>query len=344
MKRLLAIIFLAVVLLGPSTVQAQPVEEYFKAEVTESGGPLRLQAIDGSLAGQDFEITHKDTIQKEQQYKAGDKLIVLLTPNPQGVQFTVVDYVRSDALLGLFAVFVIVAIVVGRKWAVASLVGMGYSFLIIFSFILPRIINGGDPVFNAIVGSSLIVPVTFYLSHGINHKTHIAIVSTIFTLVVIGLLSALFIDLAHLTGYAQEEAIFLSGMGDFNMRGILLAGIIIGALGILDDITISQSSVVSELRATDPKMPPKKLYQRAINVGRDHIASLVNTLVLVYAGASLPLLLLFTESGRPFLEIINIEMVADEIVRTLVGSVGLILAVPLTTFIAVFMANKKLWQ
>ncbi len=316
-------------------------EEYFKAEIIEEDGALRLRALDGSLSSQEFEVTLLDVAQEKQGFNVGEKVVVLATANPEGTQFTIVDYVRHDALTLLFVLFVFVAVIVGRKWGVASLVGMAFSFLVIFMFILPRIIAGGDPVFNTILGASFIVPVTFYMSHGFSDKTHVAIFSTIITLIIIGVLAAFFIQLAHLTGYAAEEAIFLQNLGEFNIRGILLSGIIIGSLGVLDDITISQASIVLELYSSNAKTSKGDLYRRAMNVGRDHIASLVNTLVLVYTGASLPLLLLFTESGRSFSDIINIEMVADEIVRTLAGSIGLIIAVPLTTFIAVYALAKK---
>lgn len=312
-------------------------EEYFEAEVVSIGETVRLKGN-----GKEFEVSgHQLSTSQAGQFEPGDKVIVLTAATPEGVNYSIVDLVRRDALAVLFIFFVVLALIIGRKWGLASLLGMAYSFLIIFVYLLPRIISGADPVFNAVVGAALIVPVTFYLSHGIAPKTHIAIVSTIITLAATAILAAIFIEAVRLTGFAAEEAIFLQNMGNFNMKGILLAGIIIGVLGILDDITISQASVVEELRAVSPKSSPAELYKRAMNVGRDHIASLINTLVLVYTGASLPLLLLFTESGRPFGEVINIEMIADEIVRTLVGSIGLILAVPLTTFIAAFLVTKE---
>jgi uncharacterized membrane protein len=189
----------------------------------------------------------------------------------------------------------------------------------------------------------LIIPATFYPSHGLNRKTSIAILSTICALLITGFLANFFLDFAKLSGLSSEEAGFLQTMNPevfTNMRGLLLAGIIIGVLGVLDDVTVSQASIVWQLKIANPQFTKVELYKRAMEVGRDHISSMVNTLVLVYAGASLPLLLLFNDAAKPFAEIINYEILADEIVRTLVGSIGLILVVPISTFLAAIFVGK----
>jgi uncharacterized membrane protein len=219
---------------------------------------------------------------------------------------------------------------------------MGVSFAVLFTFILPRILAGSNPVGSTIIGSLLIVPVTFVLSHGLNKKTGVAIVGTVIALTATGVLSNIFVNAVKLSGFASEEAGFLVSLkGMINMKGILLASIIIGALGVLDDITISQSAIVFELKEANRKMMFGELYRRAMNIGQDHISSIVNTLVLVYTGAALPLLLLFINNPHPFREIINYEIIADEAVRTLVGSIGLMLAVPITTFIACFTVENE---
>jgi uncharacterized membrane protein len=224
-----------------------------------------------------------------------------------------------------------------------SLLGMALSFFIIFFYILPQISSGANPVEIAILGSLVIIPVSFFLSHGINKKTFVAIGGTLIALVITGILANIFVDSAHLTGFASEEAGFLqvAKQGVINMRGLLLAGIIIGVLGVLDDITISQSSIVFQLKEANNKLDANELYTRAMKVGQDHISSMVNTLILVYTGAALPLLLLFINNPHPFSEIIIYEIIADEIVRTFVGSIGLVLSVPITTFIATLVASKK---
>lgn len=248
-------------------------------------------------------------------------------------------------MLLLFVIFVVVAaLLVGRFQGFSSLLGMGFSFLVIFKFILPQISSGKDPVQSAILGSLAIVPFTFILSHGANRKTIVAISGTIISLVIAGFLALIFVEATKLTGFSSEEAGFLQAYKGslINIKGLLLAGIIIGLLGVLDDITVSQSAIVQELKNTDIKLRPVEIYRKAMVVGKDHIASVINTIILVYTGAALPLLILFVDNPRPFLEVVNYEVIAEEVVRTLVGSIGLILAVPITTLIATsFLEREK---
>jgi uncharacterized membrane protein len=209
------------------------------------------------------------------------------------------------------------------------------SLAIITQFILPMILAGNDPVLISVVGSFAQLAVTLYLIYGWTRKTHAAVGGMLISLIVTGLLATWFVSLTRLTGLGAEESLFLQASGvRLDLRGLLLGGIIIGALGVLDDITISQASAVLELTRTDPTLAPLAVYRRAMNIGRDHIASTVNTLVLAYVGASLPLLLLFALYPQPFGQVINREFVAEEVVRTLVGSLGLVSSVPITTFLA----------
>ena len=278
-----------------------------------------------------------------QKYKEGDQLVIYRTQDLEGNDlFYISDYIRRKPLLLLFFIFIVLAIAVAKWRGLGSLLGMGLSFLIIFKFILPKISSGASPILIAIIGSLFIIPVTFYFSHGLNKKTTAAVIGTLVSLVITGILAGIFVKATRLTGFASEEAAFLQvAKGEtVNIRGILLAGIIIGVLGILDDVAVSQSAIVFKLKQANPKINPKELYKKAMDVGRDHIASMVNTLVLVYAGAALPLLLLFIDSPHPFSEVINYEIIADEVVRVLVGSIGLILAVPITTLIASLTAKR----
>jgi uncharacterized membrane protein len=298
---------------------------------------LKVEITKGEIKGNNVEITSGDIPTAGlPKYKVGDKIVVSYIKEGDAEYFYISDYVRRDALYVIFAVFVLLVVGVGRMWGLSSIVGMVFSFGVIFKFILPQLVVGSDPILISIMGAAIIIPVTFYLSHGFNKKTHVAIAGTLITLVITGILSSAFVDATKLTGFGAEEAGFLQfELGEkINFKGLLLAGIIISLLGILDDITISQSSVVKELKEANPKLSAGELFRRGMNVGRDHISSLVNTLVLVYAGASLPLLLLFTHNAKPFAEVINSEMIADEILRTMVGSIGLILAVPITTILA----------
>lgn len=278
------------------------------------------------------------------KYKTGDKIVITVSQTADDKDiFLITDYVRRAPLYLLFAIFIILTVLIAGKRGVAALLGMAVSFAVIFLYVLPQIFLGYDPILIAIVAATLIIPVTFYLSHGINKKTTAAIIGTIISLIITGILANVFVSLTNLSGFASEEAGFLQiNRPDFiNIRGLLLAGIIIGVLGILDDITISQAAIAYQLKEASPKISPSELFRRTMEVGRDHIASLVNTLVLIYTSAAMPLLLLFMDSARPIGEIINLEMVAEEIVRTLVASIGLILAVPITTLVAILIISKN---
>lgn len=306
---------------------------------------LKVVIIKGSLKGKEITVEVGNIpIVGQPKYKPGDRVLISYSKDFAGNDvFYITDFIRRQPLAWLFLIFVILAVIIGRWRGASSLLGLGISFLVIFLFILPNIYKGYNPVLIAIIGSILIVPVTFYLSHGLNQKTTMAVLGTLVALVITGILAKIFVDFARLTGYASEEAAFLqvAKPGVINIRGLVLAGIIIGVLGVLDDVTVSQAAVVQQLKEVDHKIKFKQLFSRAMNVGQDHIASMVNTLVLVYTGAALPLLLLFIDNPLPFSQIVNYEIIAEEIIRTLVGSVGLITAVPITTFLAVSFITKR---
>lgn len=306
---------------------------------------IELLFTNGSLKGKKI-ITENGNIPiiNAIKFKIGEKVIVTASKNFENKDYYyITDYVRRDSLYWLFAIFVGLTIIIGRRQGISSLIGMIFSFFVIFTFVLPQISSGKDPIFIAIIASVFIIPVTFFLSHGLNRKTTAAVIGTTIALIVTGILANIFVDAARLTGFASEEASFVEAAnpGLVNIRGLLLAGIIIGVLGILDDITISQSAVVHQLKKASQNLSPMQLYSKAMDVGKDHIASVVNTLILIYTGAALPLLLLFINSPTPFSEVINYEILSEEIVRTLVASIGLILAVPITTFIAAYSIKKS---
>jgi uncharacterized membrane protein len=360
MVKKLFFIFSLVLMIFPARALAQPADEEMlegkvigsvKEDVIIRDGQqflyqeLKVKITKGSLEGKEIIIESGNLpLVGQPKYRVGDRVLINFSHDFEGNEvFLITDYVRRLPLAVLFLVFVFLAVLVGQWRGAASLLGLVISFLVIFSLVLPWIHQGKDPVLVSILGSVLIIPVTFYLSHGLNLKTTMAIAGTLGALMVTGFLAKFFIDWAHLTGYASEEAGFLQTArpGVVNIRGLILAGIIIGALGILDDITVAQAAVVQQLKAANPRMKMKTLFWRAMRVGQDHIASMVNTLVLVYTGAALPLLLLFIDSPRPFGEVINYELIAEEIIRMLVGSIGLITAVPLTTFLAARFLNHK---
>lgn len=279
-------------------------------------------------------------VEVRNKFKLSEEIVVSKAQDINGENiYLATDYSRTDGLTFLFILFLLLVVFIGRLRGFMAVVGMGFSFLIIFKLILPMLLAGNNAVFTAILGSIIIIPVTFILAHGVNRKTFIAIISTVTTLIVTGILSIFFVRITYLTGFAAEESSFLLNIvGEtLNFRGILLAGVIISTLGVLDDITISQASIVEELKSANKKLKDFEIFTKAMNVGKDHIASLVNTLVLVYTGASLPLLLLFTNSNLSFSQAINYEIIAEELVRMLIGSIGLVMAVPIATAFAVYL-------
>ncbi len=248
------------------------------------------------------------------------------------MQYSFYDFKRERPLIVLLIVFAGVAVLVGRSRGLRALIALAISLGVLGGFMLPAIVGGRPPLLVALVGSSAVMFLALYLSHGVNVRTTSAVVGTIASLAITGALASMAVSAARFTGLGGEETGYLRATSKaIDLRGLLLAGIIIGALGVLDDVTITQSSAVWELHQANPRLGFLGLYNAALRIGRDHIASAVNTLVLAYAGASLPLLLLFSQVGTPFGELFNGEPVATEIVRMLAGSIGLMASVPITT-------------
>lgn len=271
------------------------------------------------------------------KYKVGEKVLVMRQVNPDGQEvYFITDFVRTDSLYWLFGLFLILTIAVGRKSGIRSTLGMIFSFAVIFKIILPQILAGNNPILVIALSSLFVAPVSFYLAHGFNKKTHVAIIATLMALLITAFLANYFVNSARLTGYASEEAGFLQAQkqGSFDIKSLLIAGIIIASLGILNDITVSQASVVEQIAKSAPNISFQDLFKNSMIVGQDHIASMVNTLVLVYAGSSLPLLLLFINNPHPPTEILNYEIISEEFVRTFLTSSALIMAVPLTNLLA----------
>jgi uncharacterized membrane protein len=276
------------------------------------------------------------------KYQVGDEVFLVAQKADDGkVTYEVYDYNRLSPLFWLLIFFIVITVLVGRLQGLTSFLGMVSSFLVIFYLVLPQILAGHDAFLMAILAALIIVPVTFYLAHGYNRKTTAAIIGTMLTLVLVGLIAYFSVRFAHLTGTDSDEATMLmqTNPGVYNFQQLLMAGIIISLLGILNDITISQAAIVYKLKEVSNGMKWRELFTKAMDVGRDHIASVVNTLVLVYAGAALPLLMVFLKNPAPFAEVINEEFMAEEVVKTLVASLGIVIAVPLTTLVSAFLVN-----
>ncbi|MBM3130305.1 MAG: YibE/F family protein [Chloroflexi bacterium] len=299
---------------------------------------LELEIVSGPLRGERAQAEYGalDVASADTLFRQGDHVLVTIAPRAEGgYALTITDVIRTGALALLGIVFVVFAVLVSGWKGVRALIGLAISFVILLGFVLPQILAGRDPVLVSVVGSFGVLAITLYLTQGWALKTHAALLGVCLTLILTGALAALAVNLTRLSGFGSEEAMFLQTAGvAINLRGILLAGMIVGTLGVLDDVIVGQSSAVMELAAANPALDWRALYRRAMNIGQDHIAATINTLVLAYVGAAMPVLLLFQIYPEPWAQTLNREMIAEEIVRTLVGSLGLIAAVPITTFIA----------
>jgi len=259
----------------------------------------------------------------------------------RGQEYSLTDFERRRPMLLLALLFGGLVVILARLRGILSLVGLGVSLAVVLVFMVPAILDGKSPLAVAVVGSFAVMLTTIALAHGTGAKSLAAMIGTALSLVLTIALAVLFVDLTHLTGLSSEESLFLqTSETGLSLDGLLLAGMVVAALGVLDDVTISQSSTVLALRGANPRQGFRELFGRAMSVGRDHVSATVNTLVLAYVGASLPLLLIFSSSTLSFSDAVNLELIAKEVVATLVGSIGLITAVPITTALAAVLARR----
>ena len=343
-----------------TTTDQKPDIEYFKAvitdieniteqnegNITENKQILKVKILTGDEKNKEIQIDspEKTAENNPQKINIGNKIIISKNNLIDGSSnYVYIDSYRLPSLLLIFIIFVSLVLYFGKLKGLGSLFGLAFSILILRYFIVPQIAGGANPLLITVIGSVIVLSVSLYLAHGFNQRTNLSMLSTLITLGISIGLATFFVNISRLLGQGSEEAMFLtnSSLGNINLQGLLLAGIIIGTLGVLDDITTAQTSVVGELRLANPNLSKHELHKRALVVGKEHISSLVNTLVLAYAGASLPLFLLFSAyPDTPFWYSLNSQFISEEVVRTLVGSTALILAVPISTYIAAHFLSK----
>jgi uncharacterized membrane protein len=336
-----------------------PEQNYYKAEVTKviKSGTRNIQNyknffqfveikfLEGPLAGKTKTVENSGSIKlsNEKALEKGDKVVILeVIQNNQPV-YSVWDKYRLNAIYILIIGFFALIILFSGLKGLGSIIGMVISFAILAGFIVPQILNGRDPVLITILGSVVILFSTIFLAHGVSKRTASAVMSTSIALAITGVFAILAVKMFSLTGFGDEANTMLQiGNLNINAQGLLLSGIIIGTLGVLDDVTTTQSAAIFEMHKIDKKLSFTDLFSKGYVIGREHISSLVNTLILAYAGASLGLFVFFVlnPNNTPVWVMLNNEMVAEEIVRAIVGSTGLILAVPITIIIASYIAKK----
>ena len=338
---------------------APPEDAYFHGRVThiltdeertygESKTPYQKVEVllkDGSASGTIAIVENGGayTILNEQKVAVGDEVVVVRTASFSEQKFYIADRYRIPTFFLLCGIFLIAVVLFGGWRGLTALAGLGSTIGVLLLYIVPQILAGTNPLIVSITGTTLIAVLSMYLAHGINKRTTVALCSTLLSLALSIAITVFFVSQTGLLGTAAEEVFYLKlpNGGTLDFRGVLLAGIIIGVLGVLDDVTTAQTASVDELLEANPSLSFRTLYKHGASIGKEHIASLVNTLVLAYAGTALPLLLILsTQQGKPLWTVLNGEALAEEIVRTLAGSLTLVFAVPLSTVIAAWVIPR----
>ena len=323
--------------------QCPPVPEGEELPPEAVCGTVTVKLTSGASAGEQV-TTDIPAGPGAPQVQAGDDVVLLVLQDEPGgpPSYSIMDFQRATPLWLIGAAFALAVIAFGRWRGVTALVGLAVTFAVLLLFIVPAILDGRSPVLVAIVGAAAIMLTVLYLTHGFTTTISIAVAGTLMSLTVTAVLSAAATAATRLSGVADETSNYLNiTQADVNMRGLLLAGIVIGSLGVLDDVTVTQSATVTELALANPGYRFRELYAAATRIGRAHIASVINTIVLAYAGASLPLMLLFATGNTPIGELLTGQLIAQELVRSAVGTVGLITAVPITTALAAIVAARR---
>ncbi|TKK87542.1 YibE/F family protein [Herbidospora galbida] len=333
---LAAATLVALVLLWPGAVKKTQ-----EPQLPETTGVIT--SVSGEKAIVEFSVFHQvtamlPTAPGSATFAEGDKVVVL---DLQDGTYAVSDHDRSSPLWLFGAAFALAVIAFGRWKGITALIGLAITFGLLLTFVLPAILAGQPPLLVAVVGAAAIMLIVLYVTHGVSVPTSVAVIGTLVSLALTGLLSLLAIDWTHLTGVSDDSSWLLGTSHQINTQGLLLAGIIIGSLGVLDDVTVTQAATVAELAHANPGYTARQLYRAATRVGRAHIASVINTIVLAYAGASLPLLLLISVGNEPLGEVLAGPVVAQELVRSMVGTIGLVAAVPITTALAALTCRRR---
>lgn len=307
--------------------------------IVQKSQKLRVIFTEGEKKGET--VTIEDDLFDS---KVGDKVFVRYMKSSDGIEYySIVEPNRLGVLLWLTLLFIFVVLLFGGKHGLYALLALVISFGGVFTLLFPRLLAGSDPIITSLLIAGLSLFVVMFFSHGWNRVTLSAYLGCVFAILVTIFLAKYAVIWAKLSGFADESSVYLNlaTNGTLHFQSLLIAAIIIGVIGVVDDVAITQASVVAQLLDSNHTLSKWELYRRAMVVGKNHSAALINTLVLAYAGASLPLLLLLYTSKTPLLQLINMESVSVEIVRTIVGSIGLVILVPCATLISVFLIRKS---
>ena len=332
---------------GPSSVQEvdgrvltiDPQEcSALEAETQAVCGTVTVELEEALDGQQEIEVPLPDG-PGAPELSEGDAVVVVASEGPTGPLYGIVDHQRGTQLWVVLIAFSLALIAFGRWRGVSALVGLAITFVLLLVFIVPAIVAGEPPVLVALVGAAAVTLVVLYLTHGPSLPTTVAVMGTLASLALTGVLAELAVGALRLTGVTDDISTTVQATYGVDVRGLLVASIIIGSVGVLDDVTVTQAATVTELSRANPTYGFGELYRAGSRVGRSHIASVVNTIVLAYAGSSLPLLVLVVADSGSLTDIASTQLIAQEIVRSAVATLGLIAAVPLTTGLAALAAR-----
>jgi uncharacterized membrane protein len=297
---------------------------------TDAGATRALPDLQAGPSTPELKVDDKVVVTRVQQKDTGE------------VNYNFQDLQRTRPLWLLGAITAAVVVLIGRWRGLAAIAGLGVTWAVLIGFLIPALLDGANPVAVAVTSGSAILFTVLYLAHGISARTTTALLGTMSSLGLTAILAAAFVAATRLSGTSSEEGTYLVASGiNIDLRGLLLCAIIIGSLGALNDVTVTQASAVWEVHNADPTQSARQLYRAGMRIGRDHIASTVDTLVLAYAGSSLPLLTLFLLADQRIGDVVTTEIVAAEVVRTLVGTIGLVTSVPVTTMLACVVVKRN---
>lgn len=336
----------------PGGVRAQNIDEIFRAKVVEVVSEKEVHdEIIGNHIVQELQAEIQNTARKGEivrldndytRFSVGDRFFLRYVSDTNGAEgsYRVIERDRRLILIGFLLVFVVVILVFGKKQGLRSLLSLAGSLFMLAYVLIPSLLKGVNPMLASTLIATIILCIAIYFTHGFKRESSVALLGTVAAVIITGVISVIAVKLCHFTGLGSEDAWYLSMNQNIplNFKGLLLGGIMIGVLGVLDDIAVTQVSVVRELYSSAPHLSRLQIYKKSLRVGQEHVGALVNTLALAYTGASLPLLMLISApSAYPLSVTVNQEMFSVEIIRTIVGSIGLVLTVPITTLLAVYM-------
>jgi uncharacterized membrane protein len=350
--------FVFVSILFPMNIFAQQKEQSFKGEVVDIKEIPCSEEFEETYTCFEYTVVIQDSEKEvltspilsetgKSKFQQGDKVFVTSLSDEFGnEQWSITGYNRDISIILLVLLFSFLAIVIGKRQGIGSLLSLIFTVFILYTWAVPKILEGSDVIFIGVLTVMITLVVIMYASHGLNRKSTVGILSTVVGIALVGILAKIFSVLIKVDGTGSEEAFLLLSQtgGGINLSDIFFVSILIGSMGVLDDVVMSQVSAIQELYKANSKLTTKELYIQAMNIGRDHISSMINTLFIAYAGSSLATVMLLTYSSGGIGNILQIDYIAEEIVRTITSSIGILLVVPISSIIGANLIPKGIFK